>query len=140
MLTYEATADVPDTPRTGFGFLADPTNQVKLTPGLIALTPTPSENGFALRYRYEIAGVTLSGRFRDTLRRPPTRLVRSLSGALEGSLRYHLEATTDGTRITYGMAVRLPGAVKESVPADVAETAIEQDVTATVETLQSFLG
>lgn len=140
MFTHEATIDVPTSPRTAFAFLADPTNQVTLTPGLIDLTSIAPVDGFALRYRYEIAGVTLSGRLRDTIRRPPTRLVRAMSGALEGSFRYRLQETTDGTTITLGTAVRLPSAVTESIGADVAATAIEQDVTATLETLQSSLG
>lgn len=139
MFTHEASIIVGVAPGTGFGFLADPRNQVKITPGLIAVSATPPEEGFATRYEYELAGVTLSGLLTDSLRRPPTRLVRSLSGALEGTVRYRLTATEDGTQITCAMAIRLPAAVLDAVPTTVVETRIEQEVTATLRTLRSYL-
>jgi uncharacterized membrane protein len=64
---------------------------------------------------------------------------RSLSGALEGTVRYRLTATDDGTRITCAIAVRLPGAVLDAVPTAVIETRVEQEVTATLSTLRSYL-
>ncbi|WP_255470252.1 SRPBCC family protein [Halorhabdus sp. CUG00001] len=139
MFTHEASICVGVPPGTGFGFLADPRNQVKITPGLVAVSATPPEDGFATRYQYELAGVTLSGQLTDSLRRPPTRLVRSLSGALDGTVRYRLTATGNGTRITCAMAIRVPRAVLNAVPTAVVETRVEQEVTATLSTLQSYL-
>ncbi|WP_181686569.1 SRPBCC family protein [Halorhabdus salina] len=139
MFTHEASITVGVPPRTGFQFLADPRNQVKITPGLITVSATPPEEGFTTRYEYELAGVTLSGQLTDSLRRPPTRLVRSLSGALDGTVRYRLAATDNGTRVTCSMAVRLPAAVLDAIPTSVIETRIEQAVTATLQTLRSYL-
>lgn len=139
MFSHEASTTIAVSPRDGFEFLADPRNQVKITPGFVALSETPPRDGFVTRYQYEFAGVTLSGVLHDELRRPPTRLIRSLSGALEGSVRYRLGEAPDGTHVTCAMTVRLPGAVRESIPETVAETAVEQDVTGTVATLRSFL-
>jgi hypothetical protein len=60
VFTHEASIEVGVPPGAGFGFLADPRNQVKITPGLIAVSATPPEEGFTTRYQYELAGVTLS--------------------------------------------------------------------------------
>lgn len=139
MFAHEATIEVSETPERTFTFLAAPRNQVKLTPGLIALTPVPPGRGFDLQYRYAIAGVVLSGTLRDTLRRSPTRIVRTLSGSLEGSFRYRLAACADGTRTSLGITVRLPAPVRESLRDSVVETALQKDVTATLETLASVL-
>jgi len=102
MIHSEADRTVTVPPGTAFAFVADPYNLVKLIPGLIEVSEVSerSDGTRRGRYRYELAGISLTGRFEESHYEEPVLLVRSLTGAIEGTWRYRFEEVPGGTTVS----------------------------------------
>jgi len=141
MFTVEQQIRVEAPPDEVFGFLDDPRNHVKITPGLINVSNVEALPGGGKRaeYRYKLAGVKLVGTVEDVERSPESTLVQELSGAIEGTISYRLDAADGATDLQYVAEYDLPDTVIESVLEPIAEAYNRREAEATVENLKSFL-
>jgi len=141
MFTVEQQIRIDASPGEVFGFLDDPRNHVKITPGLVdvgAVEALPN-GGKRAEYRYKLAGVELVGHVADVERSPGSRLVQELSGAIDGTISYHLDDDGGVTVLRYEAEYELPDTVIESVLAPIAEAYNRREAEATVENLKTFL-
>lgn len=138
-VTYETTIDVE--PEEAYSFLDDPRNHVRITPGLIDVRDVErlSAGGKRATYRYELAGVTLSGTVEDVDRDPPELLVQSLSGAIDGTIAYELDSVDGGTCLHYEAEYELPETVVDTVLSPIAAAYNEREAKSTVENLRTHL-
>jgi carbon monoxide dehydrogenase subunit G len=141
MFSVEQTARVEAPPEEVFSFLDDPRNHVKITPGLIEVGSVEAlpDGGKRAEYRYKLAGVKLVGQVVDVERAPASRLVQELSGAIDGTIAYHLANAEGDTEFRYVAEYDLPDTVIESVLAPIAEAYNRREAEATVENLKTFL-
>lgn len=141
MFTVEKQIRINSQPGEVFSFLDDPRNHVKITPGLVnvgAVEALPN-GGKRAEYRYKLAGVELVGSVVDVERSPGSRLVQELSGAIDGTISYHLDDDGGATVLRYEAEYELPDTVIESVLAPIAEAYNRREAEATVENLKTFL-
>ncbi|QSG07593.1 SRPBCC family protein [Halapricum desulfuricans] len=135
----ELTVSVP--PRTAFSFVADPYNLVKLIPGLLRVTEVTerSDGTRRGRYEYELAGISLTGAFEDTHHEEPALLVRSLTGAVEGTWRYRFEDAPGGTTITHVAELEFPETVLDRLPELAVQAYVDGEIQTAIATLRAFL-
>ncbi|MFW6017911.1 MAG: SRPBCC family protein [Halapricum sp.] len=141
MIHSETDVTVSASPRTAFAFVADPYNLVKLIPGLIAVSDV-SERADGTRrgrYEYKMAGVSLTGSFEDSQYEEPALLVRSLSGAIEGTWRYRFEEAPGGTTISHATKLEFPETVLDRLPELAAQAYVDGELRTAIATLRAFL-
>lgn len=141
MIRSEADTTVSVPPQVAFAFVADPYNLVKLIPGLTDVSDVSEDEDGSTRgqLQYELAGISLTGRFRDSQREPPSLLVRSITGAIDGTWRYRFEETPDGTAIAHSVALDFPAAVRDRLPGLAVQAYVDGEVSTATETLRAFL-
>ncbi|MCU4719398.1 SRPBCC family protein [Halapricum hydrolyticum] len=141
MIHSEADLTVSVPPRAAFAFVADPYNLVKLIPGLVAVSEV-SERADGTRrgrYQYELAGISLTGAFEESQHEEPALLVRSLSGAIEGTWRYRFEAAPGGTTISYTAELEFPETVLDRLPELAVQAYVDGELQTAIATLRAFL-
>ncbi|MEF8758140.1 MAG: SRPBCC family protein [Halobacteriales archaeon] len=122
------------------GFLEEPRNHVRMSPGLLSIETTDGDGeGWRGRYVYQLAGVRLEGTVDAVECDVPSRLVHELSGAIEGRVRATLEAHDDGTRIDYSAEYDLPRTVLAVVPEATATAYVRRDLECALENLKTHL-
>ncbi|MFT4931299.1 MAG: carbon monoxide dehydrogenase subunit G [Natronomonas sp.] len=123
------------------GFLEEPRNHVRMSPGLISIETTGDEDGdgWSGRYVYKLAGVRLEGTVDAVERDVPSRLVHELSGAIEGRVQATLETRDDGTTIDYTAEYDLPRTVLAVVPEATATAYVRRDLECALENLKTHL-
>lgn len=141
MFSVEEQVVIESPPDSVFSFLDDPRNHVKITPGLIDVSDVEAlpNGGTRAEYRYKLAGVTLVGSVEDVERSPDSRLVQSLSGAIDGTVEYVLDREDGATTLRYEAAYDLPDTVIDTVLAPVATAYNRREARATLENLKTFL-
>jgi carbon monoxide dehydrogenase subunit G len=141
MFTVEKQIRIDSPPDEVFGFLDDPRNHVKITPGLVDVGGVEAlpNGGKRAEYRYKLAGVKLVGHVEDVERAHGSRLVQELTGAIDGRISYHLDDDDGATVLRYVAEYELPDTVIESVLAPIAEAYNRREAEATVQNLKTFL-
>lgn len=141
MIAARDQIEVEASPEDVFAFMDEPSKQVKITPSLVEVTDVRrlANGGKQAEYTYTLAGVELGGTVRDIERQPPNRLVQSLSGAIDGTIRHTFEAVDAGTLVTYAAEYDLPQTVLESVLEPIVRTYNEKEVEATLANLKAHL-
>ena len=111
MLTVRDHIDIFASVETAFAFMDAPANQAKITPSLIqsTLLERLPNGGSRARYVYQILGLSLSGEVRATDYAPEERIVWSMEGDLQGTIRWYFEPSDAGCRITYAATYQSPG-------------------------------
>lgn len=141
MIRSEAYTTVSVSPQTAFAFVADPFNLVKLIPGLTDVSDVSESHDSTVQgqFQYQLAGVSLTGRFRDSQRDHPSLLVRSLTGAIDGTWRYRFEETPDGTAVSHSVEMQFPAAVRDRLAERVVQAYVDGEVSTATETMRAFL-
>jgi carbon monoxide dehydrogenase subunit G len=141
MFTVEQEIEIDSPPDEVFGFLDEPRNHVKITPGLIDVTnvePLPN-GGKRARYRYKLAGVELTGHVEDVDRKPGVLLVQELSGAIDGTITYDFTEPDSSTRLSYVAEYSLPDTVIDTVLEPIAEAYNRREAETTLANLKTHV-
>ncbi|MFB6098660.1 MAG: SRPBCC family protein, partial [Salinibacter sp.] len=94
-----------------FAFMDTPALQAEITPSLseCPLIERLPNGGSRVRYAYHILGFSFSGEVCATDYVPDERIVWSMEGDLQGTIRWYFEPTDSGCRFTYAATYRIPG-------------------------------
>ena len=111
MLTVREHIDLPMPVDRVFDFMDAPARQARITPSLSTSTLLERlpNGGSRARYVYRILGLSFSGEVRATDYVPNERIVWSMTGDLQGTLRWYFEPIDGGSRLTYAATYEVPG-------------------------------
>jgi carbon monoxide dehydrogenase subunit G len=111
MLTVRDDIYIPAPPETVFSFLDAPERQPSFTPSLkeSVLVERLPTGGARARYVYSLLGIDFKGHVEATDYDPPRRIVWALTGDLNGTIRWYVDAERTGTRFTYAATYQVPG-------------------------------
>jgi len=111
MLTVRDDTYIAAPPEAVFAVLDDPERQSSFTPSLTesALIERLDNGGSRARYVFTIYGISFRGEVRATDYDPPSRIVWTMSGDLQGTIRWYFDPEGKGTRFTYAATYRVPG-------------------------------
>jgi len=111
MLTVREHIDLAVPSERTFDFMDAPARQTTITPSLSesTLLERLPNGGSRARYTYRILGLSFSGEVRATDYVPRERIVWSMTGDLQGTIRWYFEPNETGCRFTYAATYRIPG-------------------------------
>lgn len=111
MLTVRDHIDLAVPVERVFNFMDTPAHQATITPSLSesVLVERLPNGGSRARYTYRLLGLSFSGEVRATDYAPPERIVWSMTGDLQGTIRWYVEPLESGCRFTYAATYRIPG-------------------------------
>lgn len=141
MIEIEDQIETEASPEEAFDFIADPRNHPKFSSALSDVSDV-SEGavGKEGEWTFEIAGVTLSGRFWDTEFDRPNKRHYELEGDLGGSETWIVDAADGGSRITYRTTVEIPGPdLLSAITEPVAKRLMRNDAETKLRNLRAFL-
>jgi len=100
-------------PETVFEYLDEPANHRTITPAITGIADVePLDNGGKeLDFTYRMVAVEVDGHLVQTVHEPPTCHRFEMDGALSGELTFDIEATDDGSWVTYTAEYTIPGQV-----------------------------
>lgn len=113
MLTVRDHIDIAAPVEDVFGYMDTPAHQADITPSLTrsVLIERLPNGGSRAEYTYRLLGLSFSGEVHATDYVPNERIIWTMSGALQGTIRWYFEPRADGsqTRFTYAATYALPG-------------------------------
>jgi uncharacterized membrane protein len=112
MLTVREHVDINAPVEAVFEYMDEPAHQADITPSLTHshLLERLPNGGSRARYTYKIFGLSFSGEVRATDYVPNERIVWSMEGDLQGTIRWYFQAQDDEhSRFTYAATYALPG-------------------------------
>lgn len=111
MLTVRNHIDIAAPVEHVFAFMDTPAHQAEITPSLTQsdLIERLPNGGSRARYTYRIWGLSLSGEVQATDYAPNERIVWSMRGELQGTIRWYFESRDSGCRFTYAATYQVPG-------------------------------
>lgn len=94
-----------------FAFMDTPARQAEITPSLLqsTLIERLPNGGSRVRYTYRIFGLSFSGEVQATDYVPNKRIVWSVEGEIQGTIRWYYESSRTGCRFTYAATYQIPG-------------------------------
>ncbi|MFC7043585.1 SRPBCC family protein [Halonotius sp. GCM10025705] len=100
-------------PETVFEYLDEPANHRTITPAITGISDIePLDNGGKeLDFTYRMVAVEIEGHLVQTVHEPPTCHRFRMDGGLSGELTFDIEATDDGSWVTYTAEYTIPGQV-----------------------------
>jgi uncharacterized membrane protein len=111
MLTVREHIDIAAPVGRVFDYMDTPAHQAEITPSLSesTLVERLPNGGSRARYAYRILGLSFSGEVRATDYVPEERIVWSMEGDLQGTIRWYFEPSDAGCRFTYAATYQIPG-------------------------------
>jgi Polyketide cyclase / dehydrase and lipid transport. len=111
MLTVREHIDIAASVEAVFAYMDTPAHQAEITPSLSesTLVERLPNGGSRARYTYRILGLSFSGEVRATDYVPEERIVWSMEGDLQGTIRWYFESVNAGCRFTYAATYQIPG-------------------------------
>lgn len=113
MLTVREHVDIAVPVEDVFAYMDEPAHQLEITPSLTRseLVERLPGGGARVRYTYRLLGVPFSGEVRATDYAPNERIVWTMTGDLQGTLRWYFESLeeADRSRFTYAATYAVPG-------------------------------
>jgi uncharacterized membrane protein len=112
MLTVRDHIDIDASVEAVFDYMDEPQNQPEITPSLTQshLLERLPNGGSRVRYTYTIFGLPFSGEVRATDYVTNERIVWSMEGDLQGTIRWYVQQLNDDhCRFTYAATYALPG-------------------------------
>jgi uncharacterized membrane protein len=111
MLTVREHIDISAPAERVFDYMDAPAHQATITPSLSesVLVERLPNGGSRARYTYRILGLSFSGEVRATDYVPHERIVWSMTGDLQGTIRWYIEPLDTGCRFTYAATYQVPG-------------------------------
>jgi uncharacterized membrane protein len=144
MLTVRDHIDIAAPVEDVFEYMDEPAHQADITPSL-----TRSERverlpngGSRAEYTYRILGLPFSGTVRATDYVPNERIIWTMSGGLQGTIRWYFAPEDDAsqTRFTYAATYALPGpALLRPVLAPLVRRYNEREVRTLLQNLRAQL-
>jgi Polyketide cyclase / dehydrase and lipid transport. len=121
-----------------------PARQATITPSLqeSTLLERLPNGGARARYTYRILGLSFSGEVRATDYVPEERIVWSMTGGLQGTLRwYFAPINEEGCRFTYAATYQIPGpSLIRPLARSLVQRYNEREVQALLRNLRSRVG
>jgi uncharacterized membrane protein len=111
MLTVRDHIDIAAPVERVFDYMDTPAHQATITPSLsesVLLERLPN-GGSRARYTYRLLGLSFSGEVHATDYVPNERIVWSMTGDLQGTIRWYVEPLDPGCRFTYAATYQVPG-------------------------------
>ena len=111
MLTVREHIDISAPVERVFDYMDTPAHQATITPSLsesVLLERLPN-GGSRARYTYRLLGLSFSGEVRATDYVPNERIVWTMTGDLQGTIRWYAEPIETRCRFTYAATYRVPG-------------------------------
>jgi len=111
MLTVREHIDIAAPVDRVFAFMDAPAHQAEITPSLsesVLIERLPNGGSWA-HYTYRILGLSFTGEVRATDYVPDERIVWSMEGDLQGTIRWYFEPSDAGCRIIYAATYQIPG-------------------------------
>ena len=113
MLTVRDHTEIAAPVEDVFAYMDEPAHQADITPSLTrsARIERLPNGGSRAEYTYRIFGIPLSGEVRATDYVPNERIIWTMSGGLQGTIRWYFTPQADAsqTRFTYAATYALPG-------------------------------
>ncbi len=111
MVTVREHIDIAAPVDRVFAFMNTPAHHAEITPTLSQSTFIEHlpNGGSRARYVYRILGLSFSGEVRATDYVSNERIVWSMQGDLQGTIRWYFEPSESGCRFTYAATHRSPG-------------------------------
>jgi uncharacterized membrane protein len=111
MLTVRERIDIAAPKSRVFEYMDTPARQAEITPSLStsSLIERLPNGGSRARYAYQILGLSFSGEVRATDYVPHERIVWSMMGDLQGTIRWYFDPVETGCRFTYAATYQIPG-------------------------------
>ena len=112
MLTVRKHVDLDAPVESVFDHMDDPSRQPEITPSLTQshLLERLPNGGSRVRYTYTIFGLPFSGEIRATDYVPNERIVWTMEGDLQGTIRWYFQSLDDErSRFTYAATYAIPG-------------------------------
>ena len=124
-------------PERVFEFMDDPENQVAVTPSLSSVESVEELlKGRRVEYAYSMAGASMQGTVETVEYDPPTLMVWTLDGSVEGQIRQAFEPEDGGTRATYAAEYTVPVPALEGLAEPLIERYNRREVRTTLENLK----
>lgn len=114
MLSVRNEIDIAAPVEEVFAYMDEPQHQVALTPSLVRfdLLERLPNGGCRVEYSYQVCGISFSGEVEATDYVPDHRIVWSVNGNFQGTLRWYFAAAGENrtrTRFTYAATYAAPG-------------------------------
>lgn len=144
MLTVRKHVDIDAPVEAVFGYMDEPRHQPGITPSLIQshLLERLPNGGSRARYTYRLFGLSFSGEVRATDYVPHERIVWTMEGDLQGTIRWYFQSLDGGqTRFTYAATYAVPGpSALRAVLKPLVRRYNEREVHTLLQRLQARLG
>lgn len=141
MIEIEAETTVDASPETVFEFIADPNNHPKFLPSLVEISNVEDTDvGKQGRYVFKMVGKAMEGQFTDTEFDRPNHRTYELTGDIEGTVTWTIEASNGGAHVNYQQVTDPPGPdLLETVTEPIAGTFLEREADTMVENLRTLV-
>jgi carbon monoxide dehydrogenase subunit G len=141
MIEIEAETTVDASPETVFEFIAVPKNHPKIMPSLIEISNVrDTDIGKQGRYVFKMVGQAMEGQFTDTEFDRPNQRAYELTGDIEGTVTWTIEASGEGAHVNYDQETDPPGPdMLETVTEPIASTFLQREADTTVENLRTLV-
>lgn len=141
MVTVSKSITIDARPAVVFAFLDEPSNHVRITPGLSEIRNVErlENGGKRFDHTFGMAGISLDGAMVQTVHDPPKRMMFEMRGTLSGEIGLLLEPDGDGTTFTYRATYDIPGRVLEAVSTPLVRTYNERTLRRTVENVRDAI-
>ncbi len=124
-------------PEAVFEFMDDPENQVAVTPSLSAVESVDElPKGRRVEYVYSMAGASINGTVETVEYDPPSLMLWTLDGSIEGQIRQEFTPEGDGTRATYAAEYTVPVPALRGLAEPLVERYNRREVSTTLENLK----
>ncbi len=124
-------------PEDVFEFMDDPENQVAVTPSLSSVKSVDElPKGRRVEYVYSMAGASMNGTVETVEYDPPSLMLWTLDGSIEGQIRQVFDSENGGTRATYAAEYTVPVPALRGLAESVVERYNRREVTTTLENLK----
>jgi len=141
MIESEAEITVDASPETVFDFIAVPNNHPKILPSLVEISDVEdTEIGERGKYTFKMVGQAMEGQFADIEFDRPNRRVYELTGDIEGTVTWTIEASDDGSFVEYHQETAPPGPdLLETVTEPVVGTLLQREADTMMENLRTLV-
>lgn len=141
MIEVEAETTVDASPETVFEFIADPNNHPKILPSLVEISNVDDTDiGKRGRYVFKMVGQAMEGEFDDIEFDPPDRRAYELTGDIEGTVTWTIEASDGVAHVHYRQATDPPGPdLLDTITEPIATTFLQREADTMIENLRMLV-
>ena len=141
MVELAAETHVEASPETVFDFIAVPENHVKILPSLVEISDVEETDvGERGRYVFKMVGQSMEGAFDDIEFDRPNRRAYDLTGDIDGTVTWTIEAANEGADVEYHQELDLPGPdLLDTITEPIARTFLQRETDTMMENLRTLV-